>query len=69
MQTIIMNNLDYEIMIRNDDLSIRREPYKRSTRILKQFGENYSLDNVSKHLIVLFCNNLRISLNIIKHFI
>ena len=47
----IMNNLDYEIMIRNDDLSIRREPYKRSTRILKQFGENYSLDNVKKRIL------------------
>lgn len=47
----IMNNLDYEIMIRNDDLSIRREPYKRSTRILKQFGKNYSLDNVKKRIL------------------
>lgn len=47
----IMNNLDYEIMIRNDDLSIRRKPYKRSTRILKQFGENYSLDNVKKRIL------------------
>ena len=44
----IMNNLDYEITIRNDELSIKREPYKRNTRILKQFREDYSLENIKK---------------------
>lgn len=47
----IMNDLDYEITIRNDELSIKREPYKRNTRILKQFGEDYSLENVKKRIL------------------
>ena len=47
----IMNDLDYEITIRNDELSIKREPYKRNTRILKQFGENYSLENIKKRIL------------------
>lgn len=47
----IMNDLDYEITIRNDELSVRREPYKRNTRILKQFGEDYSLENIKKKIL------------------
>lgn len=47
----ILNDLDYEITIRNDELSIRREPYKRNTRILKQFGEDYSLENIKKKIL------------------
>lgn len=47
----IMNNLDYEITIRNDELSIKREPYKRNTRILKQFGEDYFLENIKKRIL------------------
>lgn len=47
----ILNDLDYEITIRNKELSIRREPYKRNTRILKQFGENYSLENIKKRIL------------------
>ncbi len=47
----IMNDLDYEITIRNDELSIKREPYKRNTRILKQFGEDYSLENIKKRIL------------------
>lgn len=47
----ILNDLDYEITIRNDELSIRREPYKRNTRILKQFVENYSLENIKKRIL------------------
>lgn len=47
----ILNNLDYEITIRNEEISIRREPYKRNTRILKQFGENYSLENIQKRIL------------------
>ena len=47
----IMNDLDYEITIRNDELSIKREPYKRNTRILKQFGEDYSFENIKKRIL------------------
>lgn len=47
----ILNDLDYEITIRNDELSIRREPYKRNTRILKQFGADYSLENIIKRIL------------------
>lgn len=47
----ILNDLDYEITIRNDELSIRREPYKRNARILKQFGADYSLENIKKRIL------------------
>lgn len=47
----ILKNLDYEIIIRNDEFSIRREPYKRNTRILKQFGADYSLKNIKKRIL------------------
>ena len=47
----IMNDLDYEITIRNDELSVRREPYKRNTRILRQFGKDYSFKNIQKRIL------------------
>jgi hypothetical protein len=47
----ILNDLDYEVTNRNNELSIRREPYKRNTRILRQFGNNYSLENIQKRIL------------------
>jgi hypothetical protein len=46
-----LNDLDYEVTNRNNELSIRREPYKRNTRILRQFGNNYSLENIQKRIL------------------
>ena len=47
----ILNDLDYEVTIRNEELSVRREPYKRNNRILRQFGKDYSLENIKKRIL------------------
>lgn len=47
----ILKDLDYIITDKNSTLSIRREPYKRNTRIERQFGNNYSKENIYKRVI------------------
>lgn len=47
----ILKDLDYIITDKNNSLSIRREPYKRNTRIEKQFGKNYSKENIFKRIL------------------
>lgn len=46
-----LEDLDYIVTERNGELSIRREPYKRNTRIERQFGKNYSKDMIIKRMI------------------
>ena len=46
-----LEDLDYIVTERNGELSIRREPYKRNTRIERQFGKNYSKDMIIKRII------------------
>lgn len=47
----ILKDLDYIVTDKNDTLSIRREPYKRNTRIERQFGNNYSKENIYKRIL------------------
>ena len=47
----ILHGLDYIITDKNNTLSIRREPYKRNTRIERQFGNNYSKENIYKRIL------------------
>jgi relaxase len=47
----ILQDLDYVITDKNNTLSIRREPYKRNTRIERQFGNNYSKENIYKRIL------------------
>ncbi len=47
----ILQDLEYVVTDRNDALSIRREPYKRNTRIERQFGNNYSKENIYKRIL------------------
>lgn len=47
----ILKDLDYIITDKNNSLSIRREPYKRNSRIEKQFGKNYSKENIFKRIL------------------
>lgn len=46
-----LGELDYIVTERNGELSIRREPYKRNTRIERQFGKDYSKDMIAKRMI------------------
>jgi len=47
----ILQDLNYIVTDKNDTLSIRREPYKRNTRIERHFGNNYSKENVYKRIL------------------
>ena len=47
----ILQDLDYVITDKNETLSIRGEPYKRNTRIERQFGKNYSKENIYKRIL------------------
>ena len=47
----ILQDLDYIVTDKNNTLSIRRDPYKRNTRIERQFGNKYSKENIYKRLL------------------
>lgn len=47
----ILQDLEYIVTDKNNILSIRREPYKRNTRIERQFGNNYSKENIYKRIL------------------
>ena len=47
----ILQDLDYIVTDKNNTLSIRREPYKRNTRIERHFGNNYSKENIYKRIL------------------
>lgn len=47
----ILEDLDYIVTDKNNSLSIRREPYKRNTRIERQFGKHYSKENIYKKIL------------------
>lgn len=47
----ILQDLDYVVTDRNNTLSIRREPYKRNTRIERQFGNEYTKENIYKRIL------------------
>ena len=47
----ILKDLDYIVTDRNCTLSIRRDPYKRNTRIERQFGYKYSKENIYKRIL------------------
>lgn len=47
----ILQDLDYIVTDKDNTLSIRREPYKRNTRIERQFGVKYSKENIYKRIL------------------
>lgn len=47
----ILQDLGYVITDKNETLSIRRDPYKRNTRIERQFGNKYSRENIYKRIL------------------
>ena len=47
----ILQDLGYVITNKNGTLSIRRDPYKRNTRIERQFGNKYSKENIYKRIL------------------
>lgn len=47
----ILQDLGYVITDKNETLSIRRDPYKRNTRIERQFGSKYSKENIYRRIL------------------
>lgn len=47
----IITELDYIVTDNGNSLSIRKEPYKRNSRIERQFGKQYSKENIFKRII------------------
>lgn len=47
----VLEDLDYIVTDKNNTLSIRHEPYKRNTRIERQFGKNYSKESIYKRIL------------------
>lgn len=47
----ILQDLGYVITDKSGTLSIRRDPYKRNTRIERQFGSKYSKENIYKRIL------------------
>ena len=47
----ILQDLGYVIIDKNETLSIRRDPYKRNTRIERHFGNKYSKENIYKRIL------------------
>lgn len=46
----ILSNMGYSYTVRSGKLSIRGENYKRNIRIERYFGEDYSIQNISKQI-------------------
>lgn len=47
----ILQDLGYVVTDKNETLSIRRYPYKRNTRIERQFGSKYSKENIYRRIL------------------
>lgn len=47
----ILQDLGYIVTDKNNTLSIRCDPYKRNTRIERQFGNKYSKENICKRIL------------------
>lgn len=47
----ILKDLDYDVADDKGTISMKREPYKRNTRIDRQFGKSYSIENIKKRIL------------------
>lgn len=46
----IMNNMNYEVIVRSGKISIRDFDYKRNIRIERYYGSDYSIENINKQI-------------------
>ena len=50
----IMENMNYEIYVRANKLSVRNLNYKRNIRIERQFGKDYTIENIKKQIVGIY---------------
>ena len=54
----IMNKMGYELTNRYGKLSVRGQNFKKNIRIIRAFGDDYSIANIEKELIEIFVKGL-----------
>ena len=54
----IITDLDYIVTDNSNYISIRKEPYKRNTRIERQFGKQYSKEKIYRRILEIQSNHL-----------
>lgn len=47
----VLRNMNYEVIVRANKLSVRNLDYKRNIRIERQFGEDYTIENINKQIL------------------
>lgn len=46
----LLKKMNYELIYRGKNLSIRRDPYKRNIRIARSFGDEYTIDRIKERI-------------------
>lgn len=46
----ILKAMGYELIYRADKLSVRKSPYKKNIRLVRSYGENYSIEKITKRI-------------------
>lgn len=54
----IMESKGYELFLRGGKISLRRYPHKRNIRILRAFGEEYSVDKIKDRILDTYAKQL-----------
>jgi len=50
----VLRNMNYEVIVRANKLSVRNLDYKRNIRIERQFGEDYTIENINKQILGIY---------------
>ena len=54
----LLNAMGYEIVYRYNKISIKKYPYRQNIRIERNFGEEYSIENIKKRIEITFISEL-----------
>ena len=46
----LLKNMGYELIYRSGKLSVRRYPYKKNIRLLRSYGEEYTIDRIKQRI-------------------
>lgn len=46
----VMKSWNYELIYRNGKLSVRKYPYKKNIRVVRAYGEDYSIDKIKERV-------------------
>ena len=46
-----MKKLDYEVIFRADKISVRKFNRNKNIRLVRSFGEDYTIDNIKRRIL------------------